>query len=85
MIKEEDGKIIINELRPMSEAPLFDSDAGEFVEILAFYEPTGSFYRIRALPDVDICTTWIGGYSDLMRNRHFLGWIPMPTYQPKEK
>jgi len=73
MICEENGQIIVDELRPMSDAP---KDGTTFLAkhilesaLEATYYESG-FYE----------TTQ---YTSLQDDQ-FIGWIPMPIYRPKD-
>lgn len=74
MICEENGQIIVDELRPMSEHLMdgayilvWHKDGEAFRE--AFYFESG-FYIINGIQV---------HHSDL------IGWIPMPIYRPKDE
>ena len=62
MIHEENGQIIVDELRPMSDAPL---------KKVILVKKKSFDKLIEAV------------ISDKTRNM-FSGWIPMPTYRPKD-
>lgn len=74
MIHEENGQIIVDELRPMSDAPrngrsIFCILNGS-VNLREMYFKEG-FWRI---PDTSLH----------FKDNHIEGYIPMPTYRPKD-
>ena len=85
MTTQKDNQIIIDELRPMSEAPGFNHKKGEAVPILALCKSDNKFYRVFADINKEIPRTWLRGKYAKQRDRHFHGWISMPIYQPTKK
>jgi hypothetical protein len=72
-IQEENGQIIVDELRPMSDAPKTESFLCAFADNKSkLYE--GYFDSIGNI--------WVGeNYHDIGLIK---GWIPMPIYRTKE-
>lgn len=79
MIHEENGQIIVDELRPMSEAP---RDGNYF---LVFCHPQGyskgTFYPYRWDDDYD---DFVDEEGCFINNAADKGWIMMPIYRPKD-
>jgi len=77
MIREENGQIIVDELRPMSDAPRDSST------ILIGRRDDG----ICTFPEM-IEAFWDGQYwnscGDEFRDNELTGWLPMPIYRPKD-
>ena len=76
MIYEENGQIIVNELRPMSEAPRDGTDILLMSKTRKLFN--GCNYGILndnfIIPGIGSCDSSV-----------FIGWLPMPIYRPKVK
>lgn len=73
MIHEENGQIIVDELRPMSEAP---RDGTSFLAKHILESSLEETYFESGLFET-------AQYTSLHENQ-FVGWIPMPIYRPKD-
>ena len=69
-IYEENGQIIVDELRPMSDVP-----DGEWV--IYFHKNLQSFEAKSLGIEVITASDIVLDFSD------FIGWLPIPIYRPK--
>lgn len=77
MIYEENGQIIVDELRPMSEA------TNDPVMVVSVHYGTELFFAYKST-DWDINKTWVlFGFTFLVHESELIGYIPVPTYRPK--
>lgn len=74
MIREENGQIIVDELRPMS-------DMKENVVGFGFHSLRKEFIEI--IMAEDRCVYSCEDDMNFGEN-DFIGWIPMPIYRPKD-
>lgn len=76
MIHEENGQIIVDELRPMSEARQLGID-----RCLAVFVDYPQYFHIVEQNDDKY---WSDGEDDWLTDDEFVGFMPMPIYQPKD-
>ena len=78
MIHEENGQIIVDELRPMSDAPRVP------VMVVSEHSKNELVFAYRAM-DWDRNRTWI--LFELpypVHESELIGYVPMPIYRPKD-
>ncbi len=73
MIIQKDGQIIVDKLRPMSEV---------YTERKAFIIVDANYKRVVAMINNDKHIHMLM-YLDSDFGQAYIGWIPMPIYQPK--
>ena len=76
-IREENGQIIVDELRPMSEAR--ELGIGRCLAVFIDYP---QHFHIVEKCCVD--RYWSDGEDDCHTDDEFVGFMPMPIYQPKD-
>lgn len=75
-IHEENGQIIVDELRPMSDA----RNLGVKRCLAVFVGYPDCFHIVEQYAD----TYWSDGEDDWHRDDEFIGWVPCPIYRPKD-
>ena len=78
-LHQENDKIIVTELRPMSELMAIN-DFSLFC--LGYKESKQDFVRIRQSSDNEVFCAETGKFHHISK---FTGWIPMPIHQPESR
>lgn len=76
MIHEENGQIIVDDLRTMSEAP---KDGTKIIALTCNKYSKSEFLIVNYSHDDTFCTE-----KYLLPEFTLIGWIPMPIYRPKD-
>ncbi|MDH5572583.1 MAG: hypothetical protein OEY89_12525 [Gammaproteobacteria bacterium] len=78
MTNEKDDRIIVNDLRPMSDL----MKIGDYATMVLGYTSSSKDPQIiRQASDIDVFNPDTGKFSHISV---YIGWIPMPIYKPKK-